>query len=43
LGWGIGVVVHGITGYATDFGQNLLGRLEEGEMNRLRKAAEPGE
>ena len=37
LGWGIGVAAHGITVYATDLGQNLLGRLEEGEMKKLRK------
>ena len=43
LGWGIGVVAHGITVYATDLGHNLLGRLEKGEMDRLRKAAGPGE
>ena len=42
LGWGMGVAAHGVTVYATDLGNNLLGRLEKGEMDRLRKAAGPG-
>ena len=39
LGWGVGLVAHGIAVYATHIGQNLLGRLEKGEMDRLRKAS----
>lgn len=38
LGWGIGLAAHGIGVYATDLVPRLLGRLEEGEMNRLRKS-----
>ena len=43
LCWGVGVVAHGVTVYATVVGQKLLGRLEEGEMDRLRKAVGSGE
>lgn len=43
LGWGIGVAAHGVTVYATDLGQGLLGRMEKGEMDRLRKVSGPGE
>ena len=43
MGWGIGLAAHGIAVYATHIGQNLLGRLEKGEMDRLRKASGPGE
>ena len=43
LGWGVGVVAHGATVYATVVGQKILGRLELGEMDRLRKAAGSGE
>ena len=43
LGWGIGLAAHGIGVYATDLVPKLLGRLEEGEMNRLRKGSSPSE
>ena len=43
LGWGIGVAAHGIAVYGADIARNLLGRLEEGEMQRLRKAAKSDE
>lgn len=43
LGWGIGVAAHGVAVYATDLGQGLLGRMEKGEMERLRKVSGPGE
>ena len=43
IGWGIGLVAHGIAVYASDLGHRLLERFERGEMDRLRKASEPGE
>lgn len=43
LGWGVGLATHGIVVFASDLGQKLLGRLEKGEMDRLRRDSGPGE
>lgn len=43
LGWGVGLAAHGIGVYGPNLGRSLLGRLEESEMNRLRKTSQSAE